>query len=130
MPGNIGKFQVLRTLGSGASCKVKLGIDTESGRKVAIKIMHQNMSEQDKKLVMTEVQALQGLKHDNIIMQVETGTGEYKKLSGKKKTVSYIVLELALGGELFDFVAISGRFEEPIARYYFKQFMHGLDHCH
>lgn len=37
---------------------------------------------------------------------------------------------LALGGELFDFVAISGRFEETIARYYFKQFLNGLDHCH
>lgn len=67
MPGTIGRFQVLRTLGSGASCKVKLGIDSESGRKVAIKVMHQNMSEQDKKLVMTEVQALQGLIHENII---------------------------------------------------------------
>ena len=92
--------------------------------------MHQNMSEQDRKLVMTEVQAIQDLKHENIIMQVEKGTGEYKKLCGKKKTVSYIVLELALGGELSDLIAISGRFEEPIARYYFKQFMDGLDHCH
>ena len=121
---------MLRTLGSGASCKVKLGVDTESGRKVAIKVMHQNMSEQDKKLVMTEVEALQGLKHQNIIQQIETGTAEYKKTSGKTRTVSYIVLELALGGELFDFVAISGRFEETIARYYFKQFLDGLDHCH
>ena len=111
---------MLRTLGSGASCKVKLGIDSESGRKVAIKVMHQNMSEQDKKLVMTEVEALQGLKQENIIQQIETGTAEYKKHSGKSRTVSYIVLELALGGELFDFVAISGRFEEHIARYYFK----------
>lgn len=46
---------------------MKLGVDTESGRKVAIKIMNQNMSEQDKKLVMTEVEALQGLLHENII---------------------------------------------------------------
>lgn len=40
------------------------------------------------------------------------------------------MLELALGGELFDFVAISGRFEEDLARYYFKQFLEGLDYCH
>jgi len=25
-----------------------------------------------------------------------------------------------MGGELFDFIANSGRFEEPLARYYFK----------
>ena len=44
--------------------------------------------------------------------------------------MSYIVLELALGGELFDFIAISGKFDEPLARYYFKQFMDGLSYCH
>jgi len=37
---------------------------------------------------------------------------------------------LALGGELFDFVAISGKFDEPMARYYFKQFLEGLNYCH
>ena len=31
---------------------------------------------------------------------------------------------------MFDFIANSGRFEEPIAGYYFKQFMEGLDYCH
>lgn len=44
--------------------------------------------------------------------------------------MSYIVLEFAKGGELFDFVCISGRFEEPLARYFFKQFMDGLQYCH
>jgi hypothetical protein len=41
---------------------------------------------------------------------MEYGTAIYKKTSGKEKEVSYIVLELALGGELFDFIANSGRF--------------------
>jgi len=39
-------------------------------------------------------------------------------------------LEFCAGGELFDFIAISGSFKEPLARYYFKQFMEGLDYCH
>eukprot|EP00356_Strombidium_inclinatum_P007966 CAMPEP_0170481584 /NCGR_PEP_ID=MMETSP0208-20121228/1965_1 /TAXON_ID=197538 /ORGANISM="Strombidium inclinatum, Strain S3" /LENGTH=472 /DNA_ID=CAMNT_0010754319 /DNA_START=29 /DNA_END=1447 /DNA_ORIENTATION=- len=130
MPGKIGRFEVLRTLGSGASCKVKLGLDTESGRKVAIKVMNDNMDAKMKELVMNEVQAMQSLKHDNVISQIEFGAGIYEKSSGKKKEVSYIVLELAIGGELFDFVAISGRFEEPLARYFFKQFMAGLSYTH
>lgn len=54
----------------------------------------------------------------------------YEKKSGKSRKVDYIVLELGQGGELFDFIAISGRFEESLARYFFKQFMEGLDHCH
>jgi serine/threonine protein kinase len=54
----------------------------------------------------------------------------YIKRSGKQREVSYIVLELANGGELFDFISASGRFEEPLARYFFKEFMSGLEYCH
>jgi serine/threonine protein kinase len=60
------------------------------------------------------------LKNPHVIDQIEYGEGTYEKASGKKKDVSYIVLELASGGELFDFIAISGAFSEPLARYYFK----------
>ena len=70
------------------------------------------------------------INHPNVVNQIEYGVDTYKKTSGKSKDVSYIVLELASGGELFDFIAHSGRFEEPLARFYFKQFMEGLDHCH
>ena len=130
MPGKIGKFEIQRTLGSGASCKVKLGTDTSTGRNVAIKIMNGDMDESEKKLIMTEVDALQGLENINIINQIEIGHDTYLKASGKSREVDYIVLELAGGGELFDFIAISGRFDEPLARYYFKQFMNGLAFCH
>lgn len=129
MPGKLGRFDILRTLGTGASCKVKLAMDTETGRKVAVKIMNDNIDPKMKELVMTEVKAMEPLKHLNIVSQIEYGNGVYEKPT-KKKDVSYIVLELALGGELFDFVAISGRFEEPLARYFFKQFLEGLDYCH
>jgi serine/threonine protein kinase len=39
-------------------------------------------------------------------------------------------LELADGGELFDWIKWTGRFEEPLARYYFHQLISGLSHCH
>ena len=130
MPGKIGKFNIMRTLGQGASCKVKLGLDAETGRKVAIKIISDKMDANLKQLLMTEVKAMEVLSNDHIINQIEYGTGDYVKDHGASKSVSYIVLELALGGELFDFIANSGRFEEKFARYYFKQFMEGLDYCH
>ena len=40
----IGKYNILRTLGSGGSCKVKLGLDTSTGKKVAIKIMNDDLN--------------------------------------------------------------------------------------
>lgn len=46
MPGKIGKYSIGRTLGSGASCKVKLGLDTETGRKVAVKIMNKHLDQE------------------------------------------------------------------------------------
>ena len=130
MPGKIGRFTIFRTLGSGASCKVKLALDTETGRKCAVKILNDGMDEKTKELVMTEVEAMSKLSNTHIIAQIEYGVGTYEKSSGKKKEVQYIVLELALGGELFDFVAISGRFNESLARYFFHQFMDGLKYCH
>ena len=83
MPAKLGKYNVLRTLGSGASCKVKMGHDTESGRKVAIKIMNDNLDEKMKDLVLTEVKAMENMNHTNIITQIEYGEGVYEKSSGK-----------------------------------------------
>ena len=130
MTGKIGKYEVIRTIGSGSSCKVKLGLDTETGRNVAIKILLDNIDEKTKELVMTEVQAMSVLEHENVIKQIEFGVGTYEKANGKSKEVQYIIMELAIGGEVFDFVAISGRFEEPLARYYFTQYFQGLSYCH
>jgi len=40
------------------------------------------------------------------------------------------VIERAEGGELMDFLMITGPFNEPLARHYFKQLMIGLEYCH
>jgi len=40
--------------------------------------------------------------------------------------VTYLVLELAEGGELFEYVALTGRFSEETARYFFKQLISGV----
>lgn len=39
-------------------------------------------------------------------------------------------MELASFGELYDFISLSGGFSENLARYYFKQILSGLNHCH
>ena len=67
MPGRIGKYEVLKTLGYGGSCKVKLAVDTETGESVAIKMLKQNLDARTHSLVMNEVQAMSRLKHRNII---------------------------------------------------------------
>lgn len=56
--------------------------------------------------------------------------GIVQKRSGKQEKVIYIVLELATGGELFDYVALGGRFSESICRFYFRQLIEGLEYVH
>lgn len=40
------------------------------------------------------------------------------------------MLEYAAGGELFEYVANSGRFSEEVARAYFHQLINGLEYMH
>jgi serine/threonine protein kinase len=44
--------------------------------------------------------------------------------------VILVALELASGGELFDFLSYTGAFEDQIARSYFRQLVSGLSACH
>lgn len=114
--------------------RVKLGRDTETGQDVALKIMKHDIGVSNKgflELVENEVQTMMNLDHPNIVNCLgyeESAT--LKKQNGTEKDVLYIALELATGGELFDFIATTGKFSEPVARYYFKQLIEGLDHIH
>jgi serine/threonine protein kinase len=126
----IGQYRILKTLGTGASCKVKLAEDTLNGNKrVAVKIMNENIGEAEKSLLYTEINTMQCLNHKNIVKYLECGHKEYTKPSGNR-AVSYIALELAEAGELFDFVANTGRFSEKVSRHYFKELCGALKSCH
>lgn len=130
MPSQLGKYNLVRTLGSGANSKVKLGVDKETGRYYAVKILKKNdprLNDKFLELVMTEVHTMSQLSHPNIVNLIEYGKDAFvEKSDGTKVPVIYIVLELATGGELFDYVATTGRFSEPMARFYFHQLIDGL----
>ena len=81
-------------------------------------------------IVLTEVHTMKKLSHKNIVNLVEFGEdGEVQK--GDKITpVFYIVLELATGGELFDYISVCGALSEPVARFYFGQLLSALEYIH
>jgi serine/threonine protein kinase len=61
MPSQLGKYTLMRTLGSGANSKVKLGLDKGSGTYYAVKILKKGNPNLDHKfleLVLTEVQTM------------------------------------------------------------------------
>lgn len=124
----------MRTLGSGANSKVKLGQHKVTQGLAAIKIMKKSNPALDSKfleLVMTEVNTMAELHHPNIVNLLEhSRDANVEKEDGTKVPVICIALELATGGELFDYVALTGRFDEPTARFYFRQLLDGLDYVH
>lgn len=67
MPGKIGKYRIIRTLGQGASCKVKLGFDMENSKKVAVKLFKENLDDKMKELIINEVKTMRAIQHKNLI---------------------------------------------------------------
>lgn len=74
MPSQLGKYTLVKTLGSGANSKVKLGVDKETNRHYAVKILKKGNPNLDSKfleLVMTEVHTMSQLSHPNIVNLIE-----------------------------------------------------------
>ena len=91
--------------------------------------MKEDLDAEDLKMVLDEVEAVKKVEHRHVIKILDNGIEDYVKPSGRKK-VNYIIVQIAEGGELFDIVLETGSFPEPLARFYFRQFMDGLKHVH
>lgn len=122
----LGKYKILKELGSGLTADVKLAIDTETGHKVAVKILR-DLDYLD--YFKLEIAALQNLRHPNILNMIESGADKYVK-NGKDRQVHYIVMEYACNGELFDIVAKSSSFSEEDTRFIFSQLLDVLIYIH
>ena len=129
-----GKYKLIRNLGKGASCEVKLAKHLINNESFAIKIFQKSNDEKLEELFLNEVSVMDTLKHKNVIKYIEYGTGDIVRIEDNvvksEKRVNYIVLELAQQGDLFDVIARLGSFEESLAKYFFIQLMEGLEFCH
>jgi 5'-AMP-activated protein kinase, catalytic alpha subunit len=73
MPSQLGPYKLLRTLGTGANSKVKLG-EHKDGYNAAIKILKKGDPRMDPeflKLVVTEVNTMKHLRHPNIVNMID-----------------------------------------------------------
>lgn len=97
----------------------------------ALKIMDKNEEHQDAmlKIVAAEIETMAELNHPNIVNLLDYSLQDsLVKPNGETKDVFYLALELASGGELFDFIAETGAFTEPVARYFFQQLIEALSY--
>lgn len=130
----LGDYILGPTLGEGGFSKVKLGVNEKTKEKVALKILKKEklkVSNSVKQQVEREIAAMEKIKHPNVIRLHEVNwEAKYPKKNGKIIDTILVVLELATGGELFDFLSFTGSFDEAIARTYFHQLISALATCH
>jgi serine/threonine protein kinase len=127
-----GPFICKETLGKGGYATVKLAEHSETGQKCALKMMKSTgVSDFIKETFKSEVSIMKELAHPNIIKIFDfSDEEEYKLPDGRSMEVYSIALELAQNGEIFDFIAETGRFSEPLSRYYFHQLVNVIEHMH
>merc|ERR1719461_1056395 len=124
------KYLVGETIGKGATSKVKLGKDERTGKTVAIKILTADGKSFDMKELKKEIDVLKALDHENVVRLHDCFYKVQYPGLGKNTTTTVMVLELATEGELFDFFMHTGKFNPPLARWFFKQMLAGLEYCH
>lgn len=123
MVKKVGKYEIGKTIGEGTFGKVKLAINTETGDKMAIKVLdksiiqRQNMGAQVKR----EISIMKLVRHPYVVQLREV-------LASSSKI--FLVCELITGGELFDKIVEKQKFTEDEARFYFRQLLEGMEYCH
>ena len=95
-PTSLGRFKLVRRIGSGAMGVVYEGLDPELERRVALKVLRPEVEAQQnlqaRSRMLREAQALARLRHPNVTMVYEVGTSEAGAL--------FIAMELVEGRTL------------------------------
>ena len=115
----VGKYEVIRSLGSGGFGSVYLAKDTWLDIKVAIKVPHKQSSELYKLLKEPRLQA--ALNHPNIVRMLA---------AEKEKNTFFMVMEYIKGPTLEKILEKERVLGTEQAIDYVKQISYGVDHAH
>ena len=115
----VGKYQILRSLGSGGFGSVFLAKDTWLNIKVAIKVPHKQSLELFKLLKEPRLQA--ALNHPNIVRMIA---------AEKQNKVFFMVMEYIKGKTLEKILEKEGKLDIDQAVDYMTQICYGVDHAH
>src|SRR5688572_12406943 len=115
----IGKYKILRTIGSGGFGTVYLAEDTWINKQVALKVPHKQGVDFGE--LLREPRLLASLNHPNIVTIM---TAE------KQENVFFIVMEFVPGESLESIIARDGALDLTVALDYTCQICNAVDHAH
>lgn len=116
-------YQIVKTLGMGASCKVVVAKHKTNKNKYALKILNKGAdaaNADNEYLFMNEFKILRELRHKNIVEFVEAYEDD---------NTYNLVTVMCTGGELFDRVS-EGSFSEKVASRLARSMLLAINHCH
>ena len=116
-------FIIKEKLGEGAFGSVRLGINKQTGEKVAIKILDKNKltKYEDKQRIEKEIEILKKLRHPNIVRL-------YSIIETEKQIL--LITEYIKGQELFQYILLKKKLSEEEACFYFSQIVSGIEYLH
>ena len=122
LPDRIGSFEVIRQIGSGGMGAVYLGRDKELDRQVAIKVIRDEVHDEEVlERFFREARAAAALRHTNIISIYASGQHEHRP---------YIVMEFVDGESLADIIRERRQLTLPDKLAYLDQICAGLHFAH
>ncbi|RKP19119.1 Pkinase-domain-containing protein, partial [Rozella allomycis CSF55] len=121
----IEKYSIGKTIGSGSTGKVKLGIDTTTGERVAIKIIMRDneiksMTAREVR-IQREVVLMRLMDHPNIVKFHDIVATD---------DLYFMISEYINGGQMLDFIIAHGKLREKQARRFFRQLLSAISYCH
>lgn len=113
----------MKKLGEGGFGSVELARNLITGEFAAIKILKtKNSTSSDIDMIFREAANLKSLNHPNIVKILNCYAMNDMRV--------VIVMEYLEGGELLELLKQKGRFDENLARNYFRQIILAVHYCH
>lgn len=119
----VGPWKLGKTLGKGATGRVRLAKHSETGKLAAIKIIPKALFSNSKNSndIEREIIIMKLISHPNIMSLHDVW---------ENKGELYLILEYVEKGELFNYLVKKIKLNEDEAVHYFKQIIAGLNYCH
>jgi serine/threonine-protein kinase len=126
-----GRYELNKLIGSGGMADVYVAHDSVLGRKVAIKVLNEELAANKKfsQRFKQEAKSASAMDHPNIVKVLDAGETSETDAAGVKHTYAYLVMEYVEGLELSKLVA-RGPLKVPEAVRVTKELLSAVEFAH